>query len=57
MQKAPSYMFGKIQSLLLKAVTTSRNKLHLRRLKAFEFAFVAINYFRKTVGNFFTKFD
>ena len=50
-------MFGKILSLPLKPVTTCGKSSTLDVWQGFEFSFVAINYFRKSAGYLFTKFD
>ena len=50
-------MFGKILSSPLKPVTTWGKGSISDVSQGFEFAFVAINYFHKSVGYLFTKFD
>ena len=48
-------MFGKILSSFLKPVTTCRKSAISDVLQEFEFAFVAINYFRKSAGYLLTN--
>ena len=50
-------MFGIIFTLSLRPVMPSWKMLHLRCLTGFEFAFVATDYFRNTIGYLFTKFN
>ena len=49
-------MFGKILSSPLKPVTCEKSSIS-DVFQGFEFAFVAINYFGKSVSFLFTKFD
>ena len=50
-------MLGMILSSPLKTVTICGKSSILDIWQGFEFALVAINYFRKSVGYLFTKFD
>ena len=57
MQKVSSQIIGKILSSPLKPVTTCGKSFISDVWQGLEFAFVAINYFRKSVGYLFTIFD
>ena len=50
-------MFGKILTSPLKPVATRGKSSISDDWQGFEFAFVAINYFRKTVGYLFANFS
>ena len=56
LQKASSQITGKILSSPLKPVATCWKSSISDAWQSFEFAFVAIDYFRKSVGYLFTKF-
>ena len=55
LQKAPSFMFGQILSLPLKPGITCVKSFISDVWKGFELAFVAINYFHKSIVYLFTK--